>query len=298
MTRNITVQASSGNVFADLGLANPDELLVKAELARKISEIITKQHMTQAEAAKLLGIDQPKISALMRGKLSGFSTERLFRFLNALGRDVEIMVKVKPKFHSSAQTRVVAPCYDNNLSQLLLRKLDEWIEAGWQTLQELGLSLQLPQLEHANARSVDELEAEPDLFDLLEDEILAAEKLANNDPNHPLASVRMAKEFYDLGRPLVLAISVSPVNDSDLVNVLLQLHSLGGENLPPAVEMILLDDQGKPELFTDDSDKTISSQSDGKTKVISLPYFRYPKGENFIVEISREDVKIYERFFV
>lgn len=108
MTEEISVQASSPNVFADLGLANPDEMLVKAELARKIGEIITKRHMTQTEAAELLGIDQPKISALMRGKLSGFSTVRLFRFLNALGRDVEIVVKVKPKSRSQAQTRVVA----------------------------------------------------------------------------------------------------------------------------------------------------------------------------------------------
>ncbi|MCA1992766.1 MAG: helix-turn-helix domain-containing protein [Coleofasciculus sp. S288] len=108
MTEEISVQASNGNVFADLGLANPDEMMVKAELARKIGSIITKRHMTQTEAAELLGIDQPKISALMRGKLSGFSTVRLFRFLNALGRDVEIVVKVKPKSRSQAQTRVVA----------------------------------------------------------------------------------------------------------------------------------------------------------------------------------------------
>ncbi|AFZ16142.1 helix-turn-helix domain-containing protein [Allocoleopsis franciscana] len=108
MTQEIRVQASSGNVFADLGLENSDELLVKAELARKISSIITKQGMTQAEAAELLGIDQPKVSALINGKLSGFSTVRLFRFLNALGRDVEIVVKTKPKSRSQARTRVVA----------------------------------------------------------------------------------------------------------------------------------------------------------------------------------------------
>ncbi len=108
MAQEIKVQASSGNVFADLGLENSDELLVKAELARKISSIITKQYMTQAEAAELLGIDQPKVSALINGKLSGFSTVRLFRFLNALGRDVEIVVKTKPKSRSQARTRVVA----------------------------------------------------------------------------------------------------------------------------------------------------------------------------------------------
>jgi predicted XRE-type DNA-binding protein len=107
MTQEIRVQASDGNVFADLGIENSDEFLVKAELARKISSIITKQQITQAEAAEILGVDQPKISALINGKLSGFSTVRLFRFLNALGRDVEIVVK--PKSCSQAQTRVVNP---------------------------------------------------------------------------------------------------------------------------------------------------------------------------------------------
>lgn len=106
MTEEIGVQASSGNVFADLSLENADELLVKAELALRISNIITAQQMTQIEAAEALGIDQPKVSALINGKLAGFSTARLFRFLNALGRDVEIVVK--PKSHAQAQTRVVA----------------------------------------------------------------------------------------------------------------------------------------------------------------------------------------------
>jgi predicted XRE-type DNA-binding protein len=108
MTQKIRVQASSGNVFADLGLKNSDELLVKAELARKISSIIIQQDMTQAEAAELLEIDQPKVSALINGKLSGFSTVRLFRFLNALDRDVEIVVKTKLKSRSQARTRVVS----------------------------------------------------------------------------------------------------------------------------------------------------------------------------------------------
>lgn len=108
MTQEISVQASSGNVFADLGLENSDELLVKAELARKIGSIITQQQMTQAEAAGLLGIEQPEVSGLINGKLSSFSTVQLFRFLNALGRDVEIVVKTKPKSRSQARTRIVA----------------------------------------------------------------------------------------------------------------------------------------------------------------------------------------------
>jgi len=106
MTQDINVQVSSGNVFADLGLLNPEEMLIKAELARQISEIIIQQHLTQIEAAELLGIDQPKVSALMRGKLTGFSIERLFRLLNALGRDVEIVVKPKPRSQKEAKTSV------------------------------------------------------------------------------------------------------------------------------------------------------------------------------------------------
>jgi len=105
MTENIEITTSSGNVFADLGLPNPDEMLVKAELARKISNAITARHITQAEAAELLGIDQPKVSALMRGRLTGFSLERMFKFLNAFEIDVEI--RVKPKSNHNARITVV-----------------------------------------------------------------------------------------------------------------------------------------------------------------------------------------------
>jgi predicted XRE-type DNA-binding protein len=108
MSEEIKVTSSSGNVFADLGLANSDELLIKAELVRQISNLIDATKLTQAEAAKILGIDQPKVSALLNGKLSGFSTDRLFRFLNALGSDVEIRVIPKPMVESLAQTRIVA----------------------------------------------------------------------------------------------------------------------------------------------------------------------------------------------
>jgi predicted XRE-type DNA-binding protein len=108
MIQDNRVQSSSSNVFADLHLENADELLVKAELVRQISELITARSLTQTEAAELLGIDQPKVSALLRGKLSGFSTERLFRFLNALGSDVEIRVTVHSAAQSKAQTRVIA----------------------------------------------------------------------------------------------------------------------------------------------------------------------------------------------
>ncbi len=108
MREEIKVQSSSGNVFADLGLANSDELLIKAELVRQISNAIDDRRLTQAEAARMLGIDQPKVSALLNGKLSGFSTDRLFRFLNALGSDVEIRVIPQLKPASQAQTRIVS----------------------------------------------------------------------------------------------------------------------------------------------------------------------------------------------
>lgn len=107
MTEEIKVQQSSGNVFADLNLTNPEERLIKAELASKISRTIEQKNLTQIEAAELLGIDQPKVSALTRGRLSGFSTARLLRFLNALGNDVEIVVKPKPENRSEAKITVV-----------------------------------------------------------------------------------------------------------------------------------------------------------------------------------------------
>ncbi|MDJ1179220.1 helix-turn-helix transcriptional regulator [Roseofilum sp. BLCC_M91] len=106
MNKPIEIKTGSGNIFADLELENSEELLVKAELAHRISSIIAGQNMTQAEVAKLLGIDRSKVSALVNGKLSGFSATRLFRFLNTLGQDVEIVVK--PKSCTEAQTRVVA----------------------------------------------------------------------------------------------------------------------------------------------------------------------------------------------
>jgi predicted XRE-type DNA-binding protein len=84
---------SSGNVFADLNLPEADDLLAKAELAARIIAEIRRRRITQAQAAAILGIDQPKISALKQGKLTGFSIERLMRFLLLLGRDIQITVK-------------------------------------------------------------------------------------------------------------------------------------------------------------------------------------------------------------
>jgi predicted XRE-type DNA-binding protein len=88
----VTVTHSSGNVFADLGLPNAEDLLAKANLALHIRRTIKARRLTQIQAANLLGLDQPKVSSIINGHLDGFSTERLMRFLNDLGCDVQISV--------------------------------------------------------------------------------------------------------------------------------------------------------------------------------------------------------------
>ena len=97
---------SSGNVFADLNLPHADDLLAKAELAAKIIAEIQRRRLTQSQAAAILRIDQPKVSALKQGRLSGFSIERLMRFLLRLGRDVEISVSGRSRPGSAAKLRV------------------------------------------------------------------------------------------------------------------------------------------------------------------------------------------------
>ena len=96
----------SGNVFADLGYPRPEEAAAKAELAHKITKIIGRRRLTQAEAAELLDVDQPKISALRRGKLTGFSLDRLVRFMVLLGSDVQIVVKAQPRDRRRARLLV------------------------------------------------------------------------------------------------------------------------------------------------------------------------------------------------
>ncbi|HAT50259.1 MAG: XRE family transcriptional regulator [Nitrospirae bacterium] len=97
MSGKTDFQESSGNVFADLGVVNPDEHLAKAQLASRINDIIDALGLTQGEVAKLLGVDQPKVSVLVRGRLAGFSLDRLFGFLNALHYNVQIVIKRKPR---------------------------------------------------------------------------------------------------------------------------------------------------------------------------------------------------------
>ena len=102
----IPVRRGSGNVFEDLGLEDATALQAKAELVARIRSIIEARGLTQTQAADLLGVSQPKVSALMRGQLDGFSSDRLFRFLNALGRDVEIVVREHRRIGKPAVVRV------------------------------------------------------------------------------------------------------------------------------------------------------------------------------------------------
>ena len=104
--RTVAVEASSGNVFADLEVPDPEGCLAKAKLVQRIADVIAERKLTQAQAAVILGVDQPKVSALVRGKFAGFSIDRLLRFLNALGRDVEIVVKPARHSNERAFTRV------------------------------------------------------------------------------------------------------------------------------------------------------------------------------------------------
>jgi predicted XRE-type DNA-binding protein len=93
---HIKVTSGSGNVFTDMGFAEPDDELTRAQLASRIQQIITQRRLTQVAASRLMGIDQPKVSALLNGRLANFSSARLMRLLTALGQDVEIVVRAKP----------------------------------------------------------------------------------------------------------------------------------------------------------------------------------------------------------
>jgi predicted XRE-type DNA-binding protein len=107
----IPVTESSGNVFADMGLPEAEEELTKAQLASHIRQAIKRRRMTQAAAAALMGVDQPKVSALLNGRLANFSSERLMRLLTAIGQDVEITVRAKPRNRAHGRIRVVGEAH-------------------------------------------------------------------------------------------------------------------------------------------------------------------------------------------
>ena len=91
--KRVRVEDGSGNVFADLGFANPERERLKARLTLQIYRVVGKRGLTQPAAGKILGIRQPHVSALMRGQSGAFSAARLMEFLTALGQDVEITVR-------------------------------------------------------------------------------------------------------------------------------------------------------------------------------------------------------------
>ena len=101
------IEISSGNVYADLGDSKAEEMLVKARLAFKIGEIIKQRHLTQVEAADLLGLTQPKLSGLLRGQFRGVSEAKMLECLNRLGRDVQIVIRKRSRSQVDGHTSVV-----------------------------------------------------------------------------------------------------------------------------------------------------------------------------------------------
>ena len=106
-TERIEIHEGSGNVYRDLGFPDPEEMLIKAQLVSKIGEIIRKRGLTQVEAAKILGLAQPKLSGILRGQFRGVSERKLIDCLTSLGRDVEIVVKDAPRRRAGGKLTVV-----------------------------------------------------------------------------------------------------------------------------------------------------------------------------------------------
>jgi len=104
---NEEFEISSGNVFADLGFQDAEERLLIAKLATKIAQLIKSKGWTQAQTADRIALDQPKVSRLLRGQLSGFSTDRLFAVLNRLGHSVEVRISEKERSPEKTDTRVM-----------------------------------------------------------------------------------------------------------------------------------------------------------------------------------------------
>jgi predicted XRE-type DNA-binding protein len=100
-------EVGSGNVYKDLGYPDADEMLVKAQLASKISQIITERGYTQSEAATRLGLPQPKLSKMLRGQFRGISERKLMDCLTKLGRDVEIVVRAPARGRREGSVSVV-----------------------------------------------------------------------------------------------------------------------------------------------------------------------------------------------
>ncbi len=103
----IEIETGSANVYKDLGLTNATEMHVKATLAAKIGEIIKHRHLTQIQAAEILGMPQPKLSGMLRGQFRGISEAKMLECMNRLGRDVEIVVRKPSSSRTTGRTSVV-----------------------------------------------------------------------------------------------------------------------------------------------------------------------------------------------
>jgi predicted XRE-type DNA-binding protein len=106
--RSEKIMRSSGNVFADIGLADAGDRQTKVRLALAINDVLTRRGLSQGRAAELLGINQPKVSALSKYRLEGFSVERLMRFLTALNQDVEIVIRNRARTRGPGRVYVTA----------------------------------------------------------------------------------------------------------------------------------------------------------------------------------------------
>lgn len=106
--RGREITRGTGNVFADLGYPDADERQAQLRLAYALNQVLDERKCTQAEAASVLGVSQPKVSALRRYKLAGFSVERLMTLLTALDQDIEIVIRRKPRSRRAARISVVA----------------------------------------------------------------------------------------------------------------------------------------------------------------------------------------------
>jgi predicted XRE-type DNA-binding protein len=105
---SVAITRGSTNVFEDLGYPDAAERQAKLRLAYALNQVLAQQALTQTAAARLLGLTQPKVSALRHYKLAGFSVERLMTLLTVLDRDVDIVIRKKPRSRSSARISVVA----------------------------------------------------------------------------------------------------------------------------------------------------------------------------------------------
>ena len=106
--KDVSIERGSGNVFADIGMPDAEEHLIKAQLVTRIRDIIKRRRLTQQAAGEIIGLKQPDVSKVLRGEFRGYSVGRLLDFLVALGHDVEIVIKPKPRTRRPARMIVKA----------------------------------------------------------------------------------------------------------------------------------------------------------------------------------------------